>query len=656
MKNNNKFSGRLDRLALSLSGGGVRAIGFHLGTMSMLQRLGLLEKVQILSSVSGGSMLGIGYALTQAVGRSFQDFFDDYYDFLPQLNVLEEMMSRIVAKEPPSPSGRRDMITAMANIHEDFYFRPYFGEYAEDGRLTFDILMKEPRQGHLEEVIFNATEFKTGTAFRFQISAYRCLIGNRNIALCHKHASQIRIADIMAASSCIPVGMEPLFFPDDFHWPDDGKWGRRHKPPVRPTCQDINRALERNSDTGLPSFALMDGGVYDNQGVTSTLNALNRRKEGIKHAESPECGFSLSGRGDPPGPKEWANWMSGRVVPGAEHKTVDVDSSDLDLLIISDTPVREASIYPKVTLTQGGNPEPTGRLSRHARRANNWLGRITLGQLSRTATVVLALLTGSAALTAWDLYHGMINTSDDLLLGMKGFIVLHLLIPLFLILLTFAGLVLIKVNKARAIEHLTKVIPHWKKKPGRYIDRLRLGDLIQMGALRGGSVSALTSKIYMNRIRGLGYAVTYSREDLKSRVLDNEIFTLQVETDLDDEFHRMLKSRGAWPPPRELSGIIGKASTMATKLWIDRDEDDTLNDLDYLVVAGQATFAYNLMRHLWEECREGGEWMDPGTGDVFEQALVEWKKLVDDPLSLLRDRMRRSRLPELNVQAEAMRG
>lgn len=652
--NKKNFSGRLDRLALSLSGGGVRAIGFHLGTMSMLQRLGLLEKVQILSSVSGGSMPGIGYALSQAVGRPFQDFFDDYFEFLPQLNVIEEMMARIVAKEPPSPSGRRDMITALANIHEEFYFNRFFGEYAGDGPLTFDILMREPRQGHLEEIIFNATEFKTGTAFRFQISAYRCLIGNRNIALCHKHARQIRIADIMAASSCIPVGMEPLFFPDDFHWPDDGKWRRGRRPPERPTCSEINRALECNLDTGLPSFALMDGGVYDNQGVTSTLNALNRRKEGIKQADSPECGFSLSGRGDPPGPKEWANWMSGRVVPGAEHRTVDVDSSDLDLLIISDTPVREASIFPKVTLTASGVPEQVGRLARHARRANSWLGRVTLGQASRTASIVLSLLTVSAVLTAWDLWRGMISTGEGWLGGMEIFVVLHLVIPLILILLTLAGLILIKVNKGHAIEGLQKVIPHWKKKPGKYIDKLRLGDLIQMGALRGRSVSALTSKIYMNRIRGLGYAAAYSREDLKNRILDNEIYTLQVEINQEHEFHQLLATKGAWPPPPEMARIAGKASTMATKLWIDKQEGDPLNDLDYLVAGGQATVCYNLMRHMWEECRADGEWMHPETGELFNKALGEWKKLVDNPLSLLRDRKARSRLPEMKAQAETM--
>jgi hypothetical protein len=48
------LSGNLNQMALSLSGGGVRAVGFHLGTMSMLRRLGVLSNVQIISSVSGG--------------------------------------------------------------------------------------------------------------------------------------------------------------------------------------------------------------------------------------------------------------------------------------------------------------------------------------------------------------------------------------------------------------------------------------------------------------------------------------------------------------------------------------------------------------------------------------------------------------------------
>jgi hypothetical protein len=647
-----QFSGRLDRLALSLSGGGVRAIGFHLGTMSMLQRLGLLEKVEILSSVSGGSMTGLGYSLSQCLGRPFQDFFDDFYEFLPQLNIIEEMMKKMVARDAPAPSGRRDMITSFANIYEEFYFKRFFGEFAGGKSVTFDLLMNEHRKGHLKEMIFNATEFKTGSAFRFQVSEFRCLIGNRNIALCNKHARQIRIADIMAASACIPVGMEPLFFPDDFHWPDDKVKSRHSNRHERPTCHEINRALERNLDTKLPTIALMDGGVYDNQGVASTLNALNRRKERIKEADSHECGFSLVGRGEPWGPREWANWVSGRVVEGAEHKAVNVDSSNLDLLIISDTPVRKASLFPRVSLNATGTPE-SGRKAKRAERANSWVSRITLGQLSHIASVVLVLLTTSAIITSWDLLHGMKEVSEGSIFGMQGFVLLHLFIPFILVLLTFAGLVVLKVNKAHAIEALQKAIPNWKDKPGKYIDKLRLGNLLKMGILRGGSVAVLTSTIYMNRIRGLGYAVAYSREDLQNRVLDNEIFTLQVETETTTDFHRKLAADGAWPPPPEMTRIVGKAATMPTKLWLEQEEGDPLNDLDYLVAGGQATICYNLMRHMWEECRNEDGWIAPETGELFDKAMKEWKKLIENPLSLLNDRKRRSRLASLNAQAEA---
>lgn len=57
------------RIALALSGGGTRAVGFHLGTLSYLDRVGLLEKVRILSTVSGGSAVGLGYAVYRKIRR-----------------------------------------------------------------------------------------------------------------------------------------------------------------------------------------------------------------------------------------------------------------------------------------------------------------------------------------------------------------------------------------------------------------------------------------------------------------------------------------------------------------------------------------------------------------------------------------------------------
>lgn len=655
-------SGNLNQIALSLSGGGVRAVGFHLGTMSMLERLGLLENVEIISSVSGGSLPGIGYSLTQKMGRSFQDFFNDYYDFLPKINIMEELLGGIVNTESPSPSGKRDMISALANVYDEFYFSKYFGK-----NLTFGTLMNPPfgdpppEGSKLKEMIFNATEFKTGTAFRFQVSEYRCLIGNGKLSLCRDHASQIRVADIMAASSCIPVGMEPIFFPDDFRWPDDPAKGQRKNETANSTFQQIRATLIKNTDTHESSFALMDGGVYDNQGITSTLLALNRRKDKIAQQDSYECGTSLSlnGRGEPVSPEDNAKWMSGQDVHDSKHKSIRVKPEDLDLLIISDTPIRKASFFPKVLLSSTGKPETQGEGGERKAQGPGILGRIkqfignrTLGQASAVTWAILIALILSSITTAFeayllrDLYQQWV---------WHAYVLLHMILPLVLMVVMVVALSIYKRFKRESIEKLQEMIPNWKRNPKKYINKLRIADLMTMGGLRVGSTSALTSAIFMNRIRGMGYSTAFSRKDLRDKILTNEIFALQNPVNSNDSFHTMLTQEKAWPIPAELSDIVGVAATMPTKLWVDSYKGDPLNDLDYLVVCGQATICYNLLQYLWNVLREDDEsWIDPDMKCVFENALAEWKKLMNDPLSLLKDRKRQSNVKELMAHAEEL--
>ncbi len=655
------LSGNLDQMALSLSGGGVRAVGFHLGTMSMLRRLNLLNNVQILSSVSGGSMLGIGYSLTQHLGRDFQDFFDDFYQFLPEVNIMEQLLNRMSAHKPPAPSGKRNMITAMANVYDELFFKRFYPEYAKNGGLTLELLMKQPGKGHLQDMIFNATEFKTGTAFRFQVSHKRCLVGNGNIALCRKHAGQIRIADIMAASSCIPVGMEPLFFPDDFRWPGDPAEGARKESDTQSPVQEIRDALRRNTEE--PTFALMDGGVYDNQGITSTLLALNRRKAKDQEPDTHQCGTSLSshGRGEPIGPEDWANWMAGRVVQDSPHEHVKVQAQDLDLLIVSDTPVRKASFYPRVLRSEMGVSKSTGTEKRKGIKDrfkgvfSGILSKVTVGHISVIAWGLLVALSLSALITFmewWFILKPAWGGFDSLKSVLTFF---HVTLPLLVLALLATGIQLYKHYKKKYIKKLEVLIPKWDRLPGEYINKLRIVDLIQMGILRAGSTAALTSAIYMDRIRGLGYVTAFSRLDLREKILTNEIFALQDAPKQSSDFIDMLKRKDVWPIPDELQRIVGVAATMPTKLWIDHNKGDKLNDLDYLVVCGQATICYNLMKYMWEELREEDDlWIDKKMSKVFDNALKEWKKLMDDPLSLLKDRKHRSKVEKLKLQAKEL--
>jgi NTE family protein len=51
------------KLGLALSGGGHRAAFFHIGVLAKLAELGLLRAVQVISTVSGGSIIGALYYL-----------------------------------------------------------------------------------------------------------------------------------------------------------------------------------------------------------------------------------------------------------------------------------------------------------------------------------------------------------------------------------------------------------------------------------------------------------------------------------------------------------------------------------------------------------------------------------------------------------------
>lgn len=59
------------KIGLSLSGGGYRATIYHLGTLRKLKEMNLLDKVDVISTISGGSITGAYYGLK---GDNFDEF------------------------------------------------------------------------------------------------------------------------------------------------------------------------------------------------------------------------------------------------------------------------------------------------------------------------------------------------------------------------------------------------------------------------------------------------------------------------------------------------------------------------------------------------------------------------------------------------------
>ncbi|HEY0457551.1 MAG TPA: patatin-like phospholipase family protein [Pyrinomonadaceae bacterium] len=253
-------------IALCLSGGGYRAATYALGTLSMLDELNLLDDVQLLSTVSGGTFTGVMYAVSQSEGKTFDEFYAGFSNYLKTTNAIDKALDDLY--RTPSPSGSTDLslIRSAAKSYADSLF----------GKRTFEQLINTAStDGRFQELIFNATEFREGNSFRFRASRDKTVfIGNQNFAVPREVAKEIHLADIVAASSCFPGAFEPIRFPDDFYW--------------QSPLADIRAALikevenpvtkERyengfNVDGNCIPLPLMDGGIYDNQGISNAVLA-----------------------------------------------------------------------------------------------------------------------------------------------------------------------------------------------------------------------------------------------------------------------------------------------------------------------------------------------------------------------------------------------
>lgn len=78
------------RIGLAFSGGGFRAAAFHLGTLRSLNKLGLLEKVDVISTISGGSIAGAYYQLHK---ENFDDFEKKFTKALQRSVIFKIVLS-----------------------------------------------------------------------------------------------------------------------------------------------------------------------------------------------------------------------------------------------------------------------------------------------------------------------------------------------------------------------------------------------------------------------------------------------------------------------------------------------------------------------------------------------------------------------------------
>jgi NTE family protein len=296
-------------VALALSGGGSRAIAFHLGCLRALNDLGVLQKTRVMSTVSGGSVIGALYAYGDHA--SFEDFDKHVVSLLKRGLQWQLLQTALFGAQLPKIlatlviSGGASCLTALLRSFlglvrltsgwspTRFLSRlsaleeglPFWGSLttAFETLLARD-LFGEARMQDVKipplEIIINACDLRTGTAFRFGSKTSGGWRYGRVV-----NGTSLSVAKAVAASAAFPALLPPLIQSFDFD--------RRGK-------------VERHT------LSLSDGGVYDNLGLTAI--EPNRDSTFSVHVHSPTHIISLNaGPGQfPMGGK--AFWFAGRLV------------------------------------------------------------------------------------------------------------------------------------------------------------------------------------------------------------------------------------------------------------------------------------------------------------------------------------------------------
>ncbi len=292
---------RRPKLGLALSGGGFRAAFFHVGVLARMAERGLLRKVEVISTVSGGSIVGAQLYL----------HLKDLHENVPAAEITDEHYVRVVEHlETTFLAGVEHHIRALATanlgknwrmrradysrsdrlgeLYDEVFYRPaweapIFGPPAEradpNGMVQVrDLLVRpagaapgfnpfrdnaEREQAPVPVLVVNATSLNTGHAWRFEavrMGEYprtedywveidknkRLEVTDWESIAPHQRSFELGLA--VAASSCVPGLFHPLAVSNLFRY-------------------------ELGTRTHELRVQLVDGGVHDNQGVGTLIDA-----------------------------------------------------------------------------------------------------------------------------------------------------------------------------------------------------------------------------------------------------------------------------------------------------------------------------------------------------------------------------------------------
>ncbi len=242
-----------ERIALALSGGGSRAMAFHLGCLRALHDLGILQRVSTMSAVSGGSVIAGIYCSHPGDFAAFERRVRDVlsHGFLgPAVRTAlttDEGMRAIVTRVLLAVDRTSAFIVrrALAAVRSrpkwgwlrtspvlrqssrTTILRRTFSKMYGGAKLT-DLRSDRPR------LVIVACELRAKAAFYFTADRLHCWrYGSSG-------SEGVELADAVAASAAYPAALPAI---------------------------ETNMLFEKSGRTERHRVTLTDGGVYDNLGL-----------------------------------------------------------------------------------------------------------------------------------------------------------------------------------------------------------------------------------------------------------------------------------------------------------------------------------------------------------------------------------------------------
>ena len=232
------------KIAIALSGGGVRAVAFHCGVLRRLALDELLERTTFVSTVSGGSLL-TGLILCQnghrwpTSGEFLETVLPKVSECLTAATLQWSYVWRVFARPWRLAHGRAWVLARQLET-----------QWGIAGSLQD--LPSLPRW------IINATCYQTGKNWRFSQPRMGDYLSHYVLA------PDIPIADAIAASAAVPGLIGPLVIRSErYHW------HRYEGGQLVPTSTPATR------------YELWDGGVYDNLGLEPLFKPSGGFRDGF---------------------------------------------------------------------------------------------------------------------------------------------------------------------------------------------------------------------------------------------------------------------------------------------------------------------------------------------------------------------------------------